>query len=101
MDTTKKGEELEVTEVILEVPQTEITAENTTEFSLQVILEDKDDEIIQQEILEIAVQHALRSYNDNLFTSPSEKALRSFQNELMSKDISCDFIFKSPKPLNN
>lgn len=79
----------------------EITPENSTEFSLQIFLEDEHDEIIQQEILEIATHHSVRSYNNNFFTHPNEKVLRSFQSELMSKDINCQFVFKSPKPLSN
>ena len=88
-----KQEQLTIEEV------TKLTPENSTEFSLQLILEDPHDEIIQQELLEIATHHSLRSYSNNFFTHPNEKVLRSFQAELMTKDINCQFIFRSPKPL--
>lgn len=77
----------------------EVTPENSTEFSLQIILEDEHDQIIKQEILDIATHHAVRSYKNGVFTHPNGKILRNFQYELMSKDINCQFIFKSPNPL--
>ena len=51
----------------LELTSQEITLDNSTEFSMQVVLEDSYDESIEQEILEI------------------------------SSHIKCEFVFRSPK----
>ena len=73
----------------------EITVENSSEFSLQVVLAEDADESIKQEVLEIAIRHSLRSYNNMIFTSPSETVLRDFQREILSNKIDCEFVLKS------
>ena len=81
----------------LELTSQEITLDNSTEFSMQVVLEEGYDESIEQEILEIALHHPLRSYKNMIFTSPKETILKDFQREILSSHIKCEFVFGSPK----
>ncbi len=79
----------------VELTQKEITVEDSSEFSMQIVLEDGYDESIEQEILEIALHYPLRSYKKMIFTSPSETVLRDFQREILSNKIDCEFVLKS------
>lgn len=81
----------------LELTSQEITLDNSTEFSMQVVLEEGYDESIEQELLEISLHHSLRYYKNMIFTSPSQIALKDFQREILSSHIKCEFVFGSPK----
>lgn len=74
------------------------TLENSTEFSLKLDLgDDEDDAVIIQEIMEIATNHALRSYSNFIFTHPNKKHLWDFLNELRSKDLNYQYEISPPK----
>lgn len=77
---------------------------DSQDYSLAVFFsEDENDDVLRQEILELALEYQLLPYgngeNSYLFTNANKEPLRRFQEQLMSQNFNCEYVFKSPKPL--